>query len=85
LAEGACGFFVFTEATPADIAGKEGFFGIGRVAVFRLKLFERADGREIVVRLLMEAALSDTVSGGDAKVAGGSFFDCRFGVKGDEG
>ena len=66
---------------PARVAGKDGFLGIRRIAVFRFKLFKRPDGGEIVSRLLMQSALSDAVSFGYPEIAGGFLFYDRVKVK----
>ncbi len=69
--------------TPARIAGEDGFFGIGRIAVFRFKHFEQPDGGDVVAGLLVQSTLSNAMRLGDAEVAGGFLFDSRVEVEED--
>jgi hypothetical protein len=58
------------QRAPADIAGKDGFLFVGRVAVLGFEDFREADRRDIVAGLFMQAALAYAMGGGDAEVAG---------------
>ena len=56
---------------PAHITGEDALFVFRGVAVFRFKLFQRADGRDVVSCFFAKAALAYPVGFGDSEVARG--------------
>jgi hypothetical protein len=72
------------QCAPAHIAGKDGFFVIGRIAVFCFNPFECFDGGDVALRLRMRAALSDAVGIVYPEVAGWLRFADGLAVESDD-